>query len=307
MDFMSMASDFRKKTPILPKYIINRNGIAELTLGIDCSSTAAHLRTLLTERLSDLSENEQFIHSNGAPIHILDEQETIISELLVENSNIIFLKPKLPKELTAASNSTTLLQNKTTDKSSYLQLPEGLHQPKTPGTASSMVSPVDITITVKNNSETQSVLLSHLLSSATLEINNNNLSPTDMKRIVSALKQNKTVKELKILFGCRHIIEILLEVLNVNQRLASLDISFGMTNADCILIANALISNHTLQKLSLSRNEITSAGCKAIGKMLKSNKTLTYLKICRNKLYDEGIKFICDALMINQTLCELDI
>jgi hypothetical protein len=232
MDFMSMASDFRKKTPILPKYIINRNGIAELTLGIDCSSTAAHLRTLLTERLSDLSENEQFIHSNGAPIHILDEQETIISELLLENSNIIFLKPKLTKDLTAASNSTTLLQNKTTDKSSNLQLPEGRHQPKTsktPGTASSMVPPVDITITIKKNSETQSVLLSHLLSSATLEINNKNLSPIDIKQIISALKQNKTVKELKILFGCRHIIEILVEVLNVNRTLTSLDISFGMT------------------------------------------------------------------------------
>ncbi|CAF0837909.1 unnamed protein product [Adineta steineri] len=296
MNFKSIGSYFSEnKTTILPKYIINRNSTAELTLAIDCSLTIAHLRTLLTERLSDLSENEQFIHSNGAPIHILDEQETIISELLSKDSNIIYLKLKLQKE---------------TDKSSYLQSPEQRYGPKileTPVTASSMVPSSDITITIKDDSETKSILLTNLLANATLEINNSKLSPTDMKLIVSNLKQNRNVKELKILHGCHDIIELLVEVLKVNRTLASLEISIGMNNDDCILIADALVSNCTLQKLNLIRNEITSAGCKAIGEMLKSNKTLTYLNICGNKLYDDGIKFICDALMINQILRQLDI
>ncbi|CAF1364663.1 unnamed protein product [Adineta steineri] len=307
MDFMGIASYFWKTTPIFPKYIINRNGINELTLGIDCSWTVTHLRVLLTERLSDLSENEQFIHSNGAPIHILDEQDTIVNELLFENSNIISLKSKLSRELLPATNSTTLVQNRTTDMSSHLQLSERQYQQTMPSTASPIISPSNITITIKDNYKIKSILLSHLLLNATLEIDNSKISPTDMKLIISSLKQNKTIKELKIISGCGHVIEILVEVLNANTKLTSLDISLGMNNAECILIANALMINHTVQKLSLSQNAITSTGCKAIGQMLKSNKTLTYLNICRNKLYDDGIKFICDALMTNQTLCQLDI
>ncbi|CAF1343334.1 unnamed protein product [Adineta steineri] len=307
MDFMGIASYFWKTTPILPKYIINRNGIDELTLGIDCSWTVTYLRTLLTERLSDLSENEQFIHSNGAPIHILDEQDTIVNELLLENSNIISLRSKLSRELLPATNSTTLVQNRTTDMSSHLQLSERQYQQTMSSTASPIISPSNITITIKDNSKTKSISLSHLLSNVTLEIDNSKLSPTDMKLIVSTLKQNKTVKELKIISGCGHVIEMLVEVLKANTKLTSLDISLGMNNAECILIADALMMNHTVQKLSLSQNGITSVGCKTIGQMLKSNKTLTYLNICRNKLYDDGIKFICDALMTNQTLRQLDI
>jgi hypothetical protein len=290
---MSMASYFQKTTPIPPKFIINRDGVTQLTLGIDCSLTVAHLRTLLTERLSDLSENDQFIHSNGAPIHILDEQETIISELLLENSNVIFLKTKLTKEVMTAPNSTKLSQDKKSNKNTHLQSAVSQNQQET--------------LTFKSNSETKSVRLSDLLSSATLEVDNANFSHTDMKRIISGLKQNKKVKQLKAKSGDCDVIEILAEVLKTNQTLTSLDILSGMDDDGCVLIANALIINHSLEKLNLSRNEITSTGCKAIGEMLKTNRTLKYLNICRNNLRDKGIKFICDAVMINPTLCHLDI
>ncbi len=306
---MSMESNIQKETPVTPKFIINRNGIAELTLDIDCSLTVAHLRTVLTERLSDLSGNEQFIHSNGTPIHILDEQEIIIGELLLENSNIIFLKTKSMEELTTAPYTTKISQNKKSDNISHLQSTVLKRQQQTLPMTSTVppLIPVTDTIMLKTKSETKSVPLSKALSSATLEVNNSNLSVTDMKRIISALKQNKTVKELRIISGCPHVIKILADVLKVNQTLTHLDILFGMNDDDCLLIANALIINRSLQYLKLSQNKITSKGCKAIGEMLKSNRTLIYLKICRNKLRDEGIQFICEALMINETLQHLDI
>ncbi|CAF1611832.1 unnamed protein product [Rotaria magnacalcarata] len=308
-DFMSMKNYFRKKPPIIPKFIINRDDVVELTLAVDVSSTVARLRTLLVQRLPDLSENEQFIHSNGAPIHILDENETMISELLHESSNVIFLKTKSTRKLMTASNSMELCENKIMDTSSYVEPTVLKNQQRTstlPGVITPSIPFVD-TITLKSESGEKTVLLSNLLSNATLEVDNKKLSPTDIKRIVSALKQNNKVKQLRVVFGCHDVIEILVEVLNVNRTLTDLDISFGMNDGDCVLIANTLINNRSLEKLTICRNEITSVGCKAIGEMLKSNITLKYLKICRNNLRDEGVKFICEALMINQTLCRLDI
>ncbi|CAF3468652.1 unnamed protein product [Rotaria socialis] len=178
------------------------------------------------------------------------------------------------------------------------------------------------TVTLKSESGEKTVLLSNLLSNATLEVDNKNLSPTDMKRIVSALKQNKKVKQLRVVSDCHHVIGILVEVLNVNRTLTDIDLSFGMNDDDCVFIANTLINNSSLEKLKICRNKITSVGCKAIGEMLKSNITLKYLNICRNNLRDEGVKFICEgdnnlnddditvianALKSNNTLIELDV
>ncbi|UJR17535.1 hypothetical protein I4U23_004430 [Adineta vaga] len=263
---MIIAYFFGTKTS---KCIINRNDTVELTLSLDCSLKVAHLRRLLNQRLLHFSENELFIHANGAPIHILDEQETFINELLFKNSNIIFLKSKL------------------------LQIPQTI--------------PSINTVTIKNQSETKMVQLSNYLSDVTLEIDNEKFSTIDIKRIVYALKQNKRVKQLKIRSVDRSIIRLLSEVLQVNDTLTDLDISCKINDDDCILLANALIDNYSLKKLNLSQNAFTFIGCKAIGKMLKSNRTLKHLNICRNNLQDKGIKSICNALMINQTLSHLDI
>lgn len=303
MDFLGISNYFRKTTPILPKYIINRNGVNELTLNIDCSSTVAQLRVLLAERLSDLSENEQFIHSNGAPIHLIDEQDTIVSELLLENSNIICLKSKLAKTTSANFNSTDSLKNRATDKSTY-DYEQNLMKSRSTTRISLSANKL---ITIANGSETKSILLSDLLSQNTLEIDNKKISSSDMKLIICGLYKNKYVKELKVSSGCHDIMEILVDILQVNTTLTSLYISNDVNDAECTAIAHALIKNSFLQKLSLRQNGITSTGCKAIGEMMKSNKTLTSLDICRNKLYDDGIKFICEALMVNHTLNKLDI
>ena len=295
-----MGNDFQKETSITARLIINRNGVAELTLNVDCSLTVAYLRSILTERLSDISENEQFIHSNGAPIHVLDEKETIISELLLENSEVVFLKTKQMKEMS---------QNNETYNTASLQQTVRQEQQQTSPKSSTLLPlvPVIDTVTMKTESGTKPVPLSEILSSTSLKIENETCSITDMKRIVSALKKNKTVKELALVSTCRYVIEILAEVLKVNRTLTGLDITYEMNDADCILIANALTVNRSVRDLKLSRNEITSKGCQAIAEILKSNKTIKYLEICRNNLRDEGVKFICEALMINKTLRQLDI
>ena len=296
MDFLNLSSYFRKTT-IVPKYIINRNGVNELTLNIDCSSTVAQLRVLLAERLSNLLEDEQFIHSNGAPIHFLDEQNTIVSELLLRNSNIICLKSKLTKTSPVNFNWTDSLKNTYDNEQSLMESPS----------TTQITSLAHKYITITNNSETKSILLSDLLSQKTLEIDNQKISSSDMILIIYGLEKNKSVKELKIYSSCHDILETLVNVLKVNTILTNLQISGGINNIECIEIVRALTNNSCLQKLSLRRNEITSTGCEAIGEMLKSNKTLTNLDICRNKLCDDGIKFICEALMVNHTLKELDI
>lgn len=206
-----------------------------------------------------------------------------------------------------ALDSTMLQQNPILSDDSNLQS-AGLRTSQQTlgmsGTANSLTPIVD-TITFKNESEPK--LLSDLLSEESLAISNDSLSSTDMKRIVEGLKQNKKVNSLMVALGCHYVIEILVEVLKVNQTLTYLLISGDMNDADCILVANALVFNNTLQTLSLRENKITAIGCEAIAEMLKSNTTLMSLDICRNTLRDEGIKLICDALIINQTLRQLDI
>ncbi|CAF1423792.1 unnamed protein product [Adineta steineri] len=294
MNFFGITNYFQKTTPVLPKYIINRNGVNELTLHIDCSSTVAELRTLLTQRLSDLSENEQFIHSNGVPIHIFDEQDTIVSELLLEDSDIICLKTKLTRNLlqNTISNTSAYCDEKSLMKSRAI---------------AQTTSPAKKTITITNGSEIKSILLTDLLSQTTLEIDNKKVSSNDMKLIIFGLHENKHVKKLQISSGCHDIIENLVDILHDNKTLTSLCLSGDVNNAECTAVTHALIDNHHLKELSFRRSEITFAGCQAIAEMLKSNTTLTCLDVCRNKLYDDGIKIICEALMVSQTLNKLDI
>ncbi|CAF3265635.1 unnamed protein product [Rotaria socialis] len=132
--------------------------------------------------------------------------------------------------------------------SSYVE-PTVLKNQQRSSTIADVVTPripfVD-TVTLKSESGEKTVLLSSLLSNATLEVDNKNLSPTDMKRIVSALKQNKKVKQLRVVSDCHHVIGILVEVLNVNRTLTDIDLSFGMNDDDCVFIANTLINNSSL-------------------------------------------------------------
>ncbi|CAF2648900.1 unnamed protein product [Rotaria sp. Silwood2] len=175
-----------------------------------------------------------------------------------------------------------------------------------PGYATPSVQSTD-TVTLKSDSETKSVSISNLLSSRTLELDTNKLCRADIQKIIIALGQNKSVKQLTIKSHCHSIAQILAETLRVNNTLTHLTMSNDIQDDSCILISNALFTNHSLRCLNLRRNKITSEGCKAISEMLKSNRTLEDLNICRNKLGDEGISSICEALLVNETLSRLDI
>ena len=284
-----MASFFRKVS-FSPKYIIHRNDKVELTLGFDGSSSVAHLRSVLADRLLDLSDNEQFIHSNGAPIHILDEKDTTVKELLLDNSNVILLR-------TRANDSSVLTSTIRPN------------EPKTSDTSSAVslsTKPSDA-VTLETETGTTFVRISELLSNSSVTLDTAKLSRTDSQRVVSALKQNKQVKQLTIQSDCQCVTEILAEVLLINQTLTKLSVSGYMDDDNCILISKALIVNRKVEALDLRSNKITSIGCKAISEMLKSNRTLTSLSVCRNNLGDEGIKHICEALLLNETLSRLDI
>src|ERR1700722_10786112 len=62
-------------------------------LGIAYSSTAAELRTILSQRYKDkVSSNVDFLDANGYCVHTEDEQSVTISDLITGEHCIIKLK-----------------------------------------------------------------------------------------------------------------------------------------------------------------------------------------------------------------------
>eukprot|EP00948_MAST-09A_sp_MAST-9A-sp1_P001677 g1677.t1 len=72
-------------------------------------------------------------------------------------------------------------------------------------------------------------------------------------------------------------------------------------------IAYALKINKTLERLSLSKNDITDEGAEAMADALKVNETLDHLNFYSNRIEDQGAVAIADALKVNKTLVSLDL
>ncbi len=79
-------------------------------------------------------------------------------------------------------------------------------------------------------------------------------------------------------------------------------------------LCDALVGNNTLKELDLSGDISNSgfniggtAGAKHVANMLLVNGGLTKLSLAWNKLEEEGTKAICEALKQNKTLKELDL
>jgi NLR family CARD domain-containing protein 3 len=130
-----------------------------------------------------------------------------------------------------------------------------------------------------------------------LSLAQNKLEEEGTKAICEALEQNTTLKELDISggyegdiggsAGAKHVAKML----GVNGALTSLDLS---NNQLCGL-------NH------YGRGTYTAEGITAIADALLVNSTLTKLSLAQNKLEEAGTKAICEALEQNMTLKELDI
>lgn len=91
-------------------------------------------------------------------------------------------------------------------------------------------------------------------------------------------------------------------------RVTCLDLS--KNNICCsgaIALANALLSNSTLERLGLNSNKIACSGAEALAKALQLNGTLAHLDLQGNKIGDSGATEFTEALNKNYTLTYLDL
>lgn len=93
-----------------------------------------------------------------------------------------------------------------------------------------------------------------------------------------------------------------------STRVTRLDLNFN--NISCsgaIALADALLSNCTLERLDLSSNKIECSGAEALAKALQSNRTLAHLDLRINKIGESGATEFAEALKRNYTLTYLDL
>ncbi len=142
-----------------------------------------------------------------------------------------------------------------------------------------------------------------LLSSDTLELQNEEITQYDVEVLALCLAKNKSVKILD-LYNCK-IGSNGTRTLAVNHTLRKINLSFNRIGdegaialarnknievllSDCNSItskgASALASNDTIKKLYISGNEIDDTGAFA----LANNKTLLFLSIQHNKIGERG-------------------
>ena len=77
--------------------------------------------------------------------------------------------------------------------------------------------------------------------------------------------------------------------------------------AGATALADALLSNSTLERLDLSSNRIACTGAEALAKVLQSNRTLTRLDLKGNKIGDSAATEVAETLIKNYTLTYLDL
>ena len=74
-----------------------------------------------------------------------------------------------------------------------------------------------------------------------------------------------------------------------------------------IALADALLSNSTLERLGLNSNKIACSGAEALAKALQSNRPLAHLDLGGNKIGDSGATEFAETLNKNYTLTYLDL
>lgn len=93
-----------------------------------------------------------------------------------------------------------------------------------------------------------------------------------------------------------------------SSRVTRLDLKFNnITCSGTIALADALLSNCTLERLDLSCNKIACSGAEALAKALQSNRTLTHLDLQVNEIGDSGATEFAETLNKNYTLTYLDL
>lgn len=161
-----------------------------------------------------------------------------------------------------------------------------------------------------------------------LDLSNENLKDADMKKIISLLSKNTSLKQLTLSRnkignnGARILGEGLvknktLDTLEMNASIPldkfrketrDLDVSSQCyKDIDVIIISYLMKNNSSITKLNLSLNSISNDGAEALANILKKNDTLTNLNLANNDIGDSGASFLGKSLEINNGIKTLNL
>ena len=140
-----------------------------------------------------------------------------------------------------------------------------------------------------------------------LHLSKNKIINGNKKKIIEAIKINKTLQKLDASFT--KIYECLTsDLIKINKSLKELNISNNsITSNGAKEIATAIRVNTTLENLDLSCNMLSDEGASFISEGLKRNIALKELNMSTNHITSEGIKYIAEIIQVNTTLEKLDI
>ena len=128
------------------------------------------------------------------------------------------------------------------------------------------------------------------------------------KKIIEAIKVNKTLLKLDASFTKIHDEDCISDCLQNNKSLKELNMSENIiTSNGAKKIATAIRVNTTLEKLDLSCNSISNDGVSFISDGLKNNNSLQELNISRNEITGEGAQYIAEAILVNTTLEKINL
>ncbi|KAL7466713.1 hypothetical protein ACHAXS_007029, partial [Conticribra weissflogii] len=131
----------------------------------------------------------------------------------------------------------------------------------------------------------------------------NAIKSENEKLIKQLLFSNKSEVDFSSMKFRSHEARILTYVLNVNQTLDTLYLTWNSIGVEgAVFLAEALKDNQTLIYLNLSANSIGHKGAGALAEALKVNKTLQKIFLGSNSIGDEGAGKLAEALNDNQTL-----
>ena len=141
-----------------------------------------------------------------------------------------------------------------------------------------------------------------------LNMSKNQIIRSREKKIIEAIKVNKTLLKLDASFTKIQDEDYISDCLKINKSLKELNMSENMiTSNGAKEIATAIRVNTTLEKLDLSCNRISNDGVSFISDCFKNNNSLQELNISKNKITSEGAQYIAEAIQVNTTLAKINV